>query len=263
MTTTVIQFLNLWNPLFATSTFTILCLSRALKERILFFVHTVCHSRIGRCRLEPLWNNTSRFKIYGQTAERSQGWSSKTRRTVAVRAHHRGFRALWTHRQFVGCCCWRTLVTERFPAATKKRQVTRNVTRWKSKRDRTIGQANEFSRRRCSFARNERSRIAQRYFSLKLHTLWSRDSHSQTEVSHEQITVITNRALAYLEAISALQNAHISAYKEPKIIETPSEFFVAVPDSSFGCKRKRSGRSTGCFIKENVASGHIIGGWHC
>jgi hypothetical protein len=42
--------------------------------------------------------------------------------------------------------------------------------------------------------------------------------------SHEHITTLSNRAVAYLECISKLYDMHIASYKEKTIIDIPKSF---------------------------------------
>lgn len=75
--------------------------------------------------------------------------------------------------------------------------------------------------------------------------------------TREQISIIANRSLAYLEAISSLQKVHLTAYQQPKVIETPSEFSQS-PTVVLVAKGKGAVGLQAALSKEDVASGHIL-----
>ncbi len=76
--------------------------------------------------------------------------------------------------------------------------------------------------------------------------------------THEEIATLSNRALAYFEALCSLFDAHISSYEEPKIIDVPDYFSefpkaVVLVSEGYGAIGMQA-----AFSKKEVAQGHIL-----
>jgi hypothetical protein len=75
--------------------------------------------------------------------------------------------------------------------------------------------------------------------------------------THEEISTLSNRALAYLEAVSNLHKMYLHSYSQPKIIATPPDMgispTVVLVSEGYGAVGLQAALS-----KEEIANGHIL-----